>query len=177
MINAHTKSADDTQAFASALAEGIENGDLVLLVGEIGAGKTTFTQGFGRGLGVSESITSPTFVLMHTYQGNLPLHHVDIYRLEHLQEVIDLGLMEILDEGGVALVEWGDLASPIFPRDLLEVQISVDDDELDSRNITLNGVGSQWSVREGALAHLVSQWIVELPPIRRAETEDGLGHK
>lgn len=161
MIRAHTKSADDTQAFAAALAAGVADGDLILLVGEIGAGKTTFSKGFGRGLGVTEAITSPTFVLMHTYPGRMPLHHVDIYRLDHLQEVIDLGLMELLDEGGVALMEWGDLATPVLPHDLLEIHLSVSGDDFDSRDIVLKGVGAHWSVRENALIQHVQQWVAQ----------------
>jgi tRNA threonylcarbamoyladenosine biosynthesis protein TsaE len=160
VISAHTKSAEDTQAFASALAAGLESGDLVLLIGEIGAGKTTFTKGLATGLNINELVTSPTFVLMHTYAGRIPLHHVDIYRLEHLQEVIDLGLMEMLDEGGIALMEWGDLAAPVLPGDRLEISLSIDDDNLDSRQIRLRTIGSKWSVREAELSRLVETWVV-----------------
>lgn len=159
MINAVTKSAEDTQAFAGALTEVVRSHDLVVLAGEIGAGKTTFTQGFGIALGVAEPITSPTFVLLRSYPARLTLHHADIYRVEYLQEVVDLGLMEILDEGGVALVEWGDLASPVLPRDFLEVQMSVAGDEL-CRRISLRCVGPDWAARETAVGKAISAWAV-----------------
>jgi tRNA threonylcarbamoyladenosine biosynthesis protein TsaE len=132
----------------------------MVLVGEIGAGKTTFAQGFGAGLGVDEPITSPTFVLLHSYEGRLPFHHVDIYRLEHLQEVIDIGLVELLDQGGVALMEWGDLASPVLPRDYLEIRLDVGEDD-EARSIQLRGVGSEWVEREGELAGHLQNWVVE----------------
>jgi tRNA threonylcarbamoyladenosine biosynthesis protein TsaE len=164
VISAHTKSPEDTQTFAAAVARALQDGDMVLLIGEIGAGKTTFAQGFGSGLGVEDAITSPTFVLLHTYKGRIPLHHVDIYRLDHLQEVIDLGLMELLDEGGIALVEWGDLASPVLPRDRLEIHLRIDSDSVDARNIEMRGVGSIWTRRERDVAPFVSAWTVEVSP-------------
>ena len=123
MIRAVTKSADDTRDMAAQLAGVARPGDVVLLAGDLGAGKTTFTQGFGRGLAVPEQITSPTFTLVHTYEGRLKLVHVDVYRLELLQEVIDLGLPELIDEGGVALIEWGEAAAPALPADFLRVRI------------------------------------------------------
>jgi tRNA threonylcarbamoyladenosine biosynthesis protein TsaE len=166
MISIKTKSADDTKDFAAALSQAMLKGDLVVLVGQIGAGKTTFAQGFGHGLGVSEPITSPTFVLMRSYEAPLALHHVDIYRLDHLQEVIEIGLLELLDEGGVALMEWGDLAAPVLPHDYLEITIELDDVP-DARAITLAGVGSAWSSREEALKRFVGNWIVD-----RADSEE-----
>lgn len=160
MIRARTKSSEDTQNLAAAVAEVVRPRDLVLLVGDIGAGKTTFAQGFGRALGIEEPITSPTFVLLRTYENALPLHHIDIYRLDHLQEVIDLGLMEMLDEGGVALMEWGDLAAPVLPRDYLEIHLDLVDDEA-SREIRIRGVGQMWSAREHSVAASIARWVTE----------------
>lgn len=159
MIEAFASSSFATRALAEALAPALRKGDLLMLVGDLGAGKTTFTQGLGKGLGVEEQITSPTFVLLRSYDAALPLHHVDVYRLEHLQEVIDLGLMEMLDEGGVAVVEWGDLAAPVLPRDYLEIRIKFDDADDEARRIELVGVGSNWSERENAVATAIGQWV------------------
>ncbi len=161
MLQAVTKSFEDTQALGAALAECITNRDIVMLVGDMGSGKTTLTKGFGAALGIEEPITSPTFVLMRSYAGRIDLHHVDIYRLEHLQEVIDLGLIELLDEGGVALVEWGDLASPVLPRDFLEVRLMADDQDDDRRHVTVTCVGQAWSARRRALTEALQPWLVD----------------
>lgn len=159
MIEARTTSADATRAFGAALATVVGPNDLVLLCGEMGSGKTTFTQGFGRALGVDELITSPTFVLVRSYDGaRLPLHHADVYRLDHLQEVIDLGLPELLDEGGVALVEWGDVAQPVLPSDHLEVRFERVESDDDARRITVEASGASWSSRRVALTVAVETW-------------------
>ena len=85
MITAVTKSADDTRDLAAAVATSARRGDVILLSGELGTGKTTFAQGFARGLGVTEPVVSPTFTLIRSYQGRLPLVHCDVYRLDHVQ--------------------------------------------------------------------------------------------
>ncbi len=159
MISTTTKSADDTQSLAAALVDAVDDRDLVVLAGEVGSGKTTFTQGFGRALGVAEPITSPTFILMRTYDGRIPLHHVDIYRIDYLQEVVDLGLLELLDEGGVALMEWGDMAAPVLPRDFLEVRLEIDEADDNVRHIRLRGAGPTWAMREKVVRECVAQWL------------------
>lgn len=161
MIKAHTKAAEDTKELAAALAALAKPGDLILLAGDLGSGKTTFAQGFGAGLGVQEPIVSPTFTLVRTYAGRLPLVHCDVYRLDHLQEVIDLGLSELLDDGGVALIEWGDMAAPTLPADFLEVRLDyaeddpVDDDE---RLLQIRIVGPTWAARTAAITAAVGRW-------------------
>jgi tRNA threonylcarbamoyladenosine biosynthesis protein TsaE len=141
-----TKSADDTRELAAELAAVARAGDIVLLSGELGAGKTTFTQGFGQGLGVTDPITSPTFTLMQIYPGRLKVLHVDVYRLEHLQEVIDLGLPELLDDEAVALIEWGEAAEPVLPADFLRVRIEFGEAD-DDRVMTIEPVGRSWTGR------------------------------
>ena len=157
MISARTKSAEDTRDLARAVAPYVRGGDVVLLAGDVGTGKTTFTQGFGDALGVTEPITSPTFILMRRYDGRLPLVHVDVYRLEHLQEVLDLGLAEMLDDGGVALIEWGDVVAPALPADFLEIRLEygVGDDD---RHVQLRTVGPGWSARVRVLSAAVERW-------------------
>lgn len=111
-VTRHTRSAEETRRLAAALAAEARRGDVVVLAGPLGAGKTTFAQGFARGLGVKEPVTSPTFTLVRQYPCRLgQLLHADVYRLEHLAEVEDLGLGELVSDG-VALVEWGDVAQP-----------------------------------------------------------------
>lgn len=157
MITARTKSVDDTRALAAELAPLARPGDLILLEGGLGTGKTAFVQGFARGLGVAEPVTSPTFVLVRTYEGRLPLIHVDVYRLDHLQEVVDLGVADILDEDGVTLIEWGDVVTPALPADFLEVELAAGPGE-DDRKLTIRAVGASWPGRLRALAEAVSQW-------------------
>lgn len=115
-----------THAIARALASVTRPGDVLVLAGEMGAGKTAFAQGFGRALGVAEVITSPTFTLVHSYDTpSGPLHHADIYRLEQLAEVADLALGEL---AGVVLVEWGDVVAAAL-GDHVEVRLEIIDDE------------------------------------------------
>ena len=160
MLTARTKSADDTRALAAELAAVTRPGDLVLLAGDLGAGKTTFVQGFGRALSVEEPITSPTFVIVHTYEGAFPIVRVDAYRLEYLQELLDLGLGELLDHEGVTLIEWGDAVIPALPPEFLEVRLELGDDD-DARVVRLRGAGSTWAARDDALRGALDRWLTE----------------
>jgi tRNA threonylcarbamoyladenosine biosynthesis protein TsaE len=109
----------------AALARVLGPGDTVLLGGDLGAGKTTFTQGLASALGVSGPVTSPTFVLLHSYptSAGWALLHADVWRLDQLQEVIDLAIPELLEDGAVAVVEWGEQAAPALAADCLHVAI------------------------------------------------------
>lgn len=151
MIRISTSSAQETRALAARLAAHAEPGDLVLLVGELGAGKTTFVQGLGEALGVGEQITSPTFTLAREYEGRIPLHHLDVYRLEQIEEVLDLALPELLDSGALTLIEWGDAIIPVLPADYLEVRLEYGEGD-DERVISLHGVGPRWSARQREFA-------------------------
>ena len=120
-----SQSPVETQALARQLGSLVDSGDIILLNGDLGAGKTTFTQGLARALGVREPVTSPTFTLVRNYEGSGPLRllHADVFRLEHLQEIIDLGLPELIEDGAVAVIEWGDMASSVLLADHLDVRI------------------------------------------------------
>lgn len=159
-----TTSADATRALAAAVAGLAKGGDVVLLAGELGAGKTCFTQGFGKALGVDEPITSPTFTLMRPYAGSrLRLLHADVYRLEHLQEILDLGIAELIDDDAVAVIEWGDMAEPVLPADFLEIRITYDetDEESDDiRRFSFRSVGASWANRSSALQRALDPWTV-----------------
>src|SRR3954471_18522248 len=132
-LSLRAASLDATHAIAAALAGLSRAGDVIVLAGEMGAGKTAFAQGFGRALGVTEPITSPTFTLVHSYPltHRLTLHHADIYRLERMSDVDDLALPELASFNGIVLVEWGDVAGSAF-GDHLEVRMNhvdhLDDD-------------------------------------------------
>jgi tRNA threonylcarbamoyladenosine biosynthesis protein TsaE len=166
MIFVRTTSAQATKAVAAALAELARPGDLLLLAGDLGAGKTAFTQGFGAALGIDELITSPTFTLVNTYEGRLELNHLDVYRLEALSEVLDLGVPEMIDDGGVTVIEWGDSVAPALPADYLEIRFTYGDFGADAgtddvRVLELVPVGPRWSARIGAIATAVAEWIHE----------------
>jgi tRNA threonylcarbamoyladenosine biosynthesis protein TsaE len=121
-----------THAIAAALASLSRPGDIIVLAGEMGAGKTAFAQGFGRALGITDAITSPTFTLVHSYpcpDGRRTLHHADIYRLDRTSDVEELALHELAEFGGIVLIEWGDVAAAAL-GDHLVVRLSFDD-ELD----------------------------------------------
>jgi tRNA threonylcarbamoyladenosine biosynthesis protein TsaE len=148
-----TRSAADTEALARALAGVLEPGDVIVLTGELGAGKTTFVRGLAGGLGVTEPVVSPTFTLAREYRGRLPILHVDLYRLDRVQEVIDLGLEDLAGDDAVIVVEWGDVASAYLPgEDRLVVRIERIAGGDDERLVTLVPVGPTWSARERALA-------------------------
>lgn len=119
-----------TRRLARRLGELLEPGDVVLLEGEFGAGKTVFAQGAARGLGVAAFVTSPSFTLVneHRGRGGVLLYHVDLYRVESAQEVVDIGLPEMLGDDGVCLIEWGERAHGLVGDDsLLLVQFAVVD--------------------------------------------------
>lgn len=157
-VIACTRSVDETRDLGAAVAELARPGDVLVLAGDLGAGKTAFVQGFARGLGVAEPVTSPTFMLAQEYEGGrLHVHHLDIYRLEQLNEVVDLGLSEMLDEPGVVLIEWGDAISTLLPNALLEVRLTFGAGD-DDRRIELRGVGSGWAARAEALARALEPW-------------------
>ena len=150
-----TTDAGQTRALAATLAAVAEPGDVVLLAGDLGTGKTTFAQGFAAGLGIDEPVTSPTFTLVRSYTGRLTMHHVDVYRLDRLQEALDLDLATMIDDGGVTVIEWGDVVAPVLPAEFLEVRL--DYGEADSeRTVTLRPVGSRWSSRDAKLHRAVA---------------------
>jgi tRNA threonylcarbamoyladenosine biosynthesis protein TsaE len=133
---------EDTTAAGEAFALVLSPGDIVLLSGTLGAGKTTFVQGVAKGLGVRDRVTSPTFTMVREHQcfndfGIETLHHTDVYRVETLDEVLDLALGELVEDGAVALVEWGELAASVFGRDVMTIEFDVADD--DGRILTVEG--------------------------------------
>jgi len=174
MIELHSESADETRAIASVIAGLVRAGDLIVLAGEMGAGKTAFAQGFARALGVLEPVTSPTYTLVHTYPAvspttagvgsstnTLTVHHADLYRLEHTDEVGDLALAELLEDHAVVLVEWGDVV------DLghhLEIELRIDDGQddgdaaVDRRDITITSKDRRWDLRWDRLSTLLQRW-------------------
>lgn len=160
MIVAATKSVEDTRALGAEVAGLARPGDVIVLSGQLGAGKTAFVQGLGRGLGVTDPITSPAFVLERTYPGRLPLTHLDVYRLGRIQELVDLGIAELVDGGGVTAVEWGDVVVPALPSDLLDVHIDHGEAD-DDRTFTISAVGPSWAPRIDGLRGRLDRWLAD----------------
>jgi tRNA threonylcarbamoyladenosine biosynthesis protein TsaE len=154
-VTIHTTSAEETRAVAAALGSQLVAGDLVLLVGDLGAGKTAFAQGLARGLGVEEPVTSPTFTIVQEYAGRLPLAHVDVYRLDRVQDLYDLGFDELVDGEGVTVVEWGDLVEQVVPAEHVVVRIEPGNADTE-RVLELSFHGARWRARRAAVEHAVA---------------------
>lgn len=161
-ITLRTETAEDTREVGEALSALLRARDAVVLTGELGAGKTTLVQGVARGLGIEEQVSSPTFTLVKEYSGILDVAHVDVYRLDRIQEVVDLGLDELGDGQDVLLVEWGDAIEELLPPDRLRVQLDPADptgaDE--ARTIAVSGAGS-WHERWPGLEVALAPWRVD----------------
>ena len=138
-----------TAGVAAAVAGLLAPGDLVVLSGGLGAGKTAFTQALAAALGVDDPVTSPTFTLVHGHptRAGWELLHVDLYRLETLDEVADLGLAERLDDGDVAVVEWGERGLAVLGDDYLHVTIEPDQPAGTGRRLRLATAGPAWAAR------------------------------
>lgn len=150
MLLLRSTSNSDTQAIAAAVARVVRAGDIVVLAGEMGSGKTVFAQGFGAALGVTEPMTSPTYNLVHSHTaGKLTVHHADLYRLSTQHEVADLAFAELAESGGVVIVEWGDVVAGTLGDHLLVELRAVDSGaEGDTgRAITIQAVGRDWAAR------------------------------
>jgi tRNA threonylcarbamoyladenosine biosynthesis protein TsaE len=150
-----TRAPDETRKVGAAVAELLVPGDVVSLTGDLGAGKTAFVQGAARALGVQDPVTSPTFVLVRPYRGDVPVHHVDVYRLDRVQEVLDLGFEDLLDPSGVVFVEWGDAIDALLPDDHLRVEITADDE---TRRLSFAGRGKRWAGRWERLEGVLVPW-------------------
>jgi tRNA threonylcarbamoyladenosine biosynthesis protein TsaE len=153
-VKALTRSVDETRALAEGIGRTLlRPGDLVVLSGELGSGKTAFAQGVARGLGVTEPVVSPSFTIVREYEGRFPVAHVDVYRIDRLQELHDLGFDELLDDR-VTLVEWGDAAGPLLPADRLEVRLTSAGET--EREIRLSAHGESWQARSRRLDEVLA---------------------
>lgn len=165
MLHLRASSIDDTHAIAAGIAAMARTGDLIVLAGEMGAGKTAFAQGFGAALGVNEPMTSPTFTLVHSYDlGRVTLHHADIYRLTTRNELDDLALGELLEFDGIVLLEWGDVVAQSLGEHLLvRLQPSEGDDD-GVRSLTIVGSGKSWAARWDRLRSALARFVTEPGP-------------
>ena len=141
-----TRAPEETAALGERLAATLGPGDVVGLIGELGAGKTVFVQGLVRGLGATAPVTSPTFVLVNEYRGRLPVHHVDAYRTGSLSELVALGLLEMFDQDGITVVEWAEKLRPLLPPRTILVEIAGLGDE--PRTVTIRRGGGEVTSRD-----------------------------
>ena len=135
-----TRSEEETEALGRRLGEKLTPGSLVAYTGDLGAGKTAFTRGLARGLGVTERVTSPTFNIVNEYEGGrLPLFHFDLYRLGGEEELFDIGWEDYLTRGGVCAVEWSENAEGALKEPCIRVEIRRGDRD-DQRMIEIKGI-------------------------------------
>ena len=134
--------AEDTHELGRLLGKNARPGDIFLLTGDLGAGKTTLTQGILWGMGSDDYVRSPTFVLATEYDASVPLHHVDLYRIDGVDEMDELGLDELVEDGGVVVVEWAEKAAELFPAGRL--QVNIERLSGDSRRLTLTAGSSEY---------------------------------
>lgn len=144
-----TNTPEETQDIAKNLAlETINNGGIIALIGDLGAGKTTFTQGFARGLGITEKINSPTFVLMHQHQipeSKKILYHLDLYRLKNTRDIEQIGIQELLDntDQNIILIEWAEKVESLLPKNIIKISIKKSPVNENQRIIEINNVSNE----------------------------------
>ncbi len=132
-----------SEKFGRRLGQLLNSGDILCLNGELGAGKTTLTKSIGLGLDVEDYITSPTFNLINQYEGRLPVYHFDVYRLENVDDILDLGFDEYLYGPGVSIIEWAEKIEPALPKERIVLNIDKGQ-ELDERIVQLSGQGKSY---------------------------------
>ncbi len=147
---ATTHDAVETHALGQRLGALLRAGDVVVLDGDLGAGKTVLAKGIAVALGITEPVVSPTFTVVREYDAPTPLVHVDVYRLDHLQELHDLGFDDLVGGEAVTVVEWGDRVSAALPSDRLRVVLEAGDGD-DDRIVSVDAAGLSWRERRDAL--------------------------
>ncbi len=150
-----TRGADETHALGRRIGALLRAGDVVVLDGELGSGKTVFAKGIAVGLGITEPVVSPTFTVVREYDAPTPLVHVDVYRLDHLQELHDLGFDDLVGGDAVTVVEWGDRVSALLPGDRLDVLLEPGSGD-DDRTLSIDAAGVTWAERRDLLMAAVA---------------------
>lgn len=146
-MNLVLKNSDETLKLGEIIGKSINPGSIIALTGDLGAGKTVFVKGIARGLGVKEEPNSPTFVIMNSYEGRMPLYHFDLYRLSDEDEMIGIGYEEYFYGDGVCAVEWADRIQEIFPDNTIYVEIKIPESDIEDsetkREVSIKGK-SKW---------------------------------
>lgn len=134
---------EETKSFGVKLGKLLKSGDIVCLNGDLGAGKTTLSKSIGLGLGVNDYITSPTFNLINEYKGRLTMYHFDVYRLDNVEDLYDLGFDEYFYGDGVCVIEWAEKIIGVIPKERIVLDIENGKD-IDERNISVHGYGPSY---------------------------------
>lgn len=138
----------ELEILAEKLGQLVHSGDVICMTGDLGAGKTTFTQAFARGLGVEDYVTSPTFTLVQEYYGRIPLYHFDVYRITHVSEMYDIGYEEYFYGDGVCVIEWASLVEEVLPKDRLCIDITVTGEETRKLCLSFTNVNYEQMIEE-----------------------------
>ena len=133
-----THSPEETQAIGERVGQNLKSGDIVALIGDLGAGKTCLTQGIARGVKIepNQIVNSPSYTLINEYAGKIPIYHIDLYRLQRREEILDLGLEEYLEGNGICIIEWADRMLDLLPEGCMTIELSWEDEFI--RNIECN---------------------------------------
>jgi len=143
MTTYRTQSPSQTFQLGYALGRILKAGDVVCLAGDLGAGKTLFTQGIAAGLGITDEVTSPTFAIIQVYEGQVCLFHIDLYRLDHPDDLIDIGFEEYINMNGIAIIEWPDKFSEFLPEQRLWIDFKRGENDSE-RLITVQASGLRY---------------------------------
>ena len=136
-LTLHSKSSEETIEIGKKIGSLLKKGDILAMQGTLAAGKTTITKGIAESLGVTEVITSPTFCLISEYEGKMPLYHFDVYRLEGLEDFINLGSEDMLYGDGVSIIEWSEKIMEELPSSTIIIRLEPDSEQGTSRTITI----------------------------------------
>ena len=151
-----SRSIAETESIAGVLARYLVAGDIIVLTGELGGGKTAFVRGATRALGSDDLVTSPTFAIVQEYDALIKIVHIDCYRIDRVQELHDIGFSEMLDDGSIAFIEWGELATPELPSTFMTIVFTLGAEESD-RSIAFE-VHGDWSGRCAEIESALEHW-------------------
>lgn len=144
-IHFRTKSSDETEKIGFKLGSLLKRGSIVLISGDLGVGKTVFTKGIAKGMGIYDYVTSPTFMIVNEHMGEIPLYHFDVYRIDDYTELYDIGYEEYFYGDGVCVIEWPEKMMPLIPEENIFVHISIGD-SFDERIIDIESHGVKYDV-------------------------------
>jgi len=142
MYKVYLKDEEETKSFGYKLGEIVKKGSIICLLGDLGAGKTTFTQSLAKGLGVCDYVTSPTFTIVNEYDGRIQLYHFDVYRIGSSEEMYDIGYDEYINSDGVCIIEWANLIEDIVPEERLTIELKYVED---GREMILTPKGEEYT--------------------------------